>query len=256
MADFSVSLRAKELGKSLENLSDDLVSELEAAIGNMANMAFASIQAFAQTDLHSTRQDYLKGLHFDKLGKNSYLIWLEGDWPNALEEGFSGYDLKDWMLRSEKVVGIGPRTGEKWVQQGKKGNFAHVPFQKQPFSKVAVSQDMNEAIRKLTAINRQGLEQKFTKMFKDASGNPLEGRVASVSKVEGFPELAGITKYQYKSTNESGKDTFQSHYMVFRTISEGSGGWQHPGYKGLKAFEDAEKWIDTELDNIINSIVK
>ena len=258
MADFSIRIKAEQLGKSLENLAYEVEEELGSAIDNMANMAFASIQANAQTELNSTRQDYLKGLDMQKIGDHSYLIVLDGDWPNAIERGFSGFDMREWMLKSEKIVGIGVRSGQKWVQEGAEGQkFAHVPFQKQPFSKAAASADMNQAIRKLTATNAQGVSQKFTSMFRDASGAPIEGRVASVRKVEGFPNLGGITKYQRKYKDEkTGKETMQSHYLVFRTISENGEGFQHPGYGGAHFFDDAEKWIDAEIENILNAIIK
>lgn len=256
-SEINIRFKAQALGKSLENLAYEVQEELNQAIKDTANAAYASIVGSAQLGLHSTQKDYLKGLDFQQIGENSYLIVLEGDWANAIEKGFSGFDLKEWMLKSEKVVGIGSRTGEKWVQTGDEGEkYAHVPFQKQPFARAAASSDMNQAIRKLQAFNKQGRAQKFTSLFKDDKGRPLEGRVASVKNVEGFPELNGITKYQRKSKSESGKETLQSHYMVFRTISENGQGWMHPGYSGAHFFDEAEQWVDQQVDQILNTLLK
>lgn len=259
MSDVVISVRAAELGKTLEGMTDEIESQFNDAVADLANTALSAITVNAQTALNTTSLDYLKGLDMQQIGPASYVITLDGDWANALEEGFPGFNMRDKMLNSEKVVGIGTRTGEKWVQRadGDGHKFAHVPFEQKPYSKLAGSADMNEAIKKLTALNRQGIEQKFTSIFKDDLGKALEGRVATVKKVEGYPNLAGITKYQRKSVNETtGKETLQSHYMVFRTVSEIGEDWMHPGFAGLKAFDDAEAWVISEIDNIINNLIK
>lgn len=258
MADINVRFKAAALGKSLENLSAEVEAELEQAIKDTANAAYATIVAKAQSELNSTRADYLKGLGFEELGKNTYLITLEGDWANSLEKGFSGFDIREWMLASEKVVQVGPRTGQKWVRKAEDGHkYAHVPFEHRPFSKAPKTSDLSQAIKKLQAFNSQGRSQKFTSIFKDASGKALEGRVATIRKVDGFPQLDGITKYQKIYKNEStGKQTVQSVYMTFRTVSENADSWRHPGFGGLHAFDEAEKWIDEQIDNIINALVK
>lgn len=258
MADINVKIRAAALGKSLENLAADVQEEFDSAIRDTANAAYASIVAKAQQELNSTRQDYLRGLNFEDLGNNTYLIVLEGDFANALEKGYSGFDVREGMLNSEKIVGVGPRSGQPWVQTGKDGKkFAHVPFEHRPHSKAPQAADLNQAIKKLTAMNRSGMEQKLTKVFKDASGKPLEGRVASVKKVDGFPQLDGIAKYQKIYKNEStGKETVQSIYMTFRTVSENGDSWRHPGFAGLHAFDEAEKWVEEQIDNIIKVLIK
>lgn len=258
MADINIKFRAAELGKSLENLAYEVQQELDQAIKDTANAAYATIVAKAQADLNSTRADYLKGLSFEELGNNTYLITLEGDWANALEKGFSGFDIREWMLSSEKVVQVGTRTGQKWVQTGASGQkFAHVPFEHRPHSKAPKTSDLAQAIKKLQTHNRSGRLQKFTSIFKDDAGKPLEGRVASIKKVKDFPQLDGITKYQKIYKNEStGKQSVQSVYMTFRTVSEAAESWRHPGFEGLRAFDEAEKWVEEQIDTIIMTLIK
>jgi hypothetical protein len=257
MSDINIHIRATALGKSLENLASEIQEELDQAIKDTANAAFASITAAAQSQLHSSRQDYLRGLSFEELGNNTYLIILEGDFANSLEKGYPGFDVRTGMLNSEKIVGVGPRSGQKWVQQGKNGKFAHVPFEHRPHSKAPQASDLNQAIKKLQAMNREGVQQKLTSIFKDASGKPLEGRVATVNKVKGFPQLDGLTKYQKVYKNETtGKETLQSVYLTYRTISENGKSWRHPGFSGLHAFDEAEKFVEEQIDNIINALIK
>lgn len=259
MSDINIRLKAEALGKDLDNLSQEAEDTLQEAVRDVVNAGFASIQGSAELELHSTRQDYLKGLSLTEIGENDYLIVLDGKFPNALEEGYSGFDVKQGMLNSKKMVEVGTRTGKPWVQQSTvdQHRFAHVPFQHRPFSKEAKSADMGAAIRKLKAINKQGIEQKFTQVFKDASGNSLEGKVAMVKKVKGFPDIDRITKYQKLHKNEkTGEETVQSIYMTYRTVSDHGGEWTHPGFSGLHAFDEAEEWMDKEIDNILERLLK
>ncbi len=258
MSEINIRIKAEALGKSLENLSYEAEQELQEAIGQVVQTGYESIVSHAQLLLRTSRQDYLSGLSFAKLGPNDYLILLDGKYPNAIEAGYSGFDVKQGMLNSKKIVEIGPRSGLPWVQKSAEDGhrYAHVPFQHRPFSREAKTSDMSQAIRKLKAYNRQGVEQKFTKIFKDANGSALEGKVATVQKVKGFPDLDRITKYQKKYKNEkTGKETIQSIYMTYRTVSEHGGEWTHPGWRGLHGFDEAEKYIDSEIDNILSRIL-
>lgn len=255
MADFSVKVRAHELGKDLENLSKETTRELNQAVKDLSNAAYANMVARAQAGLGSTRAEFLKGLSLDQIGENTYLITLDGKFANALEEGWSPYDMRESLLKSKKTVQVGNRAGEPWVQQGQNGKYAHVPFQHRPFSKEAKTGDLNAAIRKMTTYNRQGRKQKLTSIFKDDFGNPLQGKVATI-KDSDIPELANITKFQKIYENkETGKSTVQSIYMTWRTISENGDAWNHPGFEGIKAFLEAEKFVEQQIDIIINTLV-
>jgi hypothetical protein len=259
MSEINIKLKAQALGKALEDLSYEITDTLNEAIHDAVQAGYASIIGSANLGLSSTRKDYLSGLKLHELGENEYLIMLDGKFANSLESGFTGFDVKSGMLKSKKVVNVGVRAGQPWVQQSKADGhkFAHVPFQHRPFSRESQSADLGAAIRKLKAVNKQGVEQKFTKLFTDENGKALEGKVAVVKKVKGFPQLDRITKFQKTYKNEkTGKETVQSLYMTFRTVSEQGSEWQHPGFKGLKAFDDAEQMIDSQIDEILNRLLR
>lgn len=250
MTDISMKFLADKLGKDLENISKTLETQLNQAVADAANAAYANIIANAQQQLTGTRQDYLKSLNFTKLGDNSYLISLEGKHANAIEDGFVGFDMKTGMLNSTKIVQVGSRAGEKWVKKNKEGKkYATVPFEHSPFSKVPKTGDLAKDIKKLTALNRQGIQQKLTSTFKDDLGKPLVGKVATASSE--IAKLDKMTKFQHVS--EKGK--VSSIYMTFRRVSEDSDGWFHKGYKGLHAFEQAEAYVERELENILNTLL-
>lgn len=233
-----------EIEKALKNKTLAVKSAVENAFADLAYAAYVEITRKAQEKLHRTRQDYLKGLSFEQTDRNSFLISLEGDWPNAIEDGFPGYDLTSKMLASSAMVNVGSRAGQPWVQKAKDGHkFAHVPLQQRSTG----TSDMAGLIQNLQSPDINGKLQKLTKTFKDSSGNPLEGKVASITSKD--KRISGLTKYQKIHPN-----SVQSIYMLYRTVSENGKPWIHPGYSGLHAFEDGERIILEQINKIIQTV--
>jgi hypothetical protein len=254
---FEISLEEalKKLEVKFEQLAPAVEQEFNQAIQDLAYATHANIVAKAQTELNNTRQDYLKDLEFTKLGDNEFLISLKGGWSNQIEHGYPAYSLRDKLLSSNKTVSVGSRAGQKWVQEGQKEQkYAHVPFSRQPSSKSGGGGDLAESIQRMKAVNAQGRKQKITKIFKDLEGNALEGKVATGRSNN--PMLDNLVKYQKNYKNkDTGKVTTQSVYINYRTISELGKDWVHPGYDGLKAFEDAEKYALDQLDRIVKIVL-
>lgn len=251
--DIEIKMIADQLGKSLENMAPQVEAELHAAVENLANAAYAAMVSKIQSMSMDpkNRQDYLKALKFQDLGDSTWLIYLDGEWATKLEEGYGPYSIKDALLASEKVVGVGSRSGQPWVRKRKDGKkFAAVPFEHKPMSGEKMSGDLSQDIKSILVKNRAGKEQAITKIFKDLEGKPLSGKVAVGGKHEN-PNLSGLTKYQF--VHPSGK--VSSVYMTFRIVSEDSQGWQHPGHPGYQLFEEAEKYVQGELKNILNTLL-
>ena len=251
MADFNVKIRAEELGKAFAEIGEQLEQELNGAVADLAHGAYAKIAADAQAGISNSefRQEYIKGLQINEIGNGAWLVTLDGTWANKLEEGYDGYDMKNTLLSSNKTVSVGPRAGQPWVQRNQEGGkFAHVPIQKTPTSKEA-GKNLEQDIQKVMATNADGRRQRINKVFRDATGKPIEGKVAS--GVSDNPLINKITKYQ--KVGKSG--TVSSTYINFRTIGENSSGWRHPGHDGYKFFEQAEEWVAAELDNIIETLL-
>ncbi len=253
MSDISLKLRAEALGKAIENLAPQVEQELNYAVKNLAYAAHASMVAKIQSmNLNpKNRADYLRGLKISNLGNDSYLISLDGDWANKLEEGFPSYDMKETLLKSSKTVGVGPRAGLPWVRTSKEGKkYAAVPFEhKQSFP--TSGGDLGKDIGEMFAINAKGQVQQLNKIFKDIDGNPVSGKVATITGAAN-PNFEGLTKYQHVSP----KGNVSSVYMTFRFISENSSGWIHPGFSGYQIFKEAEEYVKNELDSIIQTLIK
>jgi len=253
MADFDLRLMAEELGKSIQNLGPMLEKEVQGAIRDVAFGAHAKIISELQSKPHAPvkRQEYLKNLQIGTI-PNGYIISLEGDWANRLEDGYSSYSIKDLLLNSKKMVSSGKNTGSPFVKTGKNGQkFAHVPFQKHPFSKDPGVGDLDALIKKISVRNSKGRRQRLTSTFKDLDGVRQLGKVASVNARDlvkaGITDsrLVGLTKYQEKTEGGASK----SFYAVFRTVTEASKGWRMPGSSGYGLFPMAERYVEEELNS-------
>lgn len=255
MADYDIELKvlADELGKDLEKIAPQVEFELQRAVENVAHAAYAAMIAKVQSMTldPKNRQDYLRALKFENLGDGSYLIFLDGERAQTLEDGQGAWSIKDALLKSQKVVEIGSRAGQPWVRTSKDNKkYAAVPFEHHPFSGHK-SGNLGEDIKKLLVKNRAGVDQPITKIFNDLGGKPIHGKVATVGEVPGQPNLSGLTKYQQVS--DSGK--VSSIYMTYRMVSEDSPGWMHPGTDGYQLFKEAEQYVEQELKNILKSLL-
>lgn len=252
MVDLNLKFVAEKLGKSIENAAESVQDEVNLAIKNLTDAAYANIIAHVQgSNMGSAnKQDYLKSIKYDTIGENTYLISLEGAWPNKIEEGMEPYDMKPGLLGSKKIVGTGSRAGESWVRTSKKGKkYAAVPFEHK--SKAKPSGDLGTDLKTIVALNRQGKAQSITKTFKDDFGKPITGKVATASGPDLPPNLQNLTKFQHVSEN----GRVSNVYMTWRMVHEDSSGWMHPGHPGYHFFDKVEKEIEAEIKNIINTLL-
>jgi hypothetical protein len=254
MSDISFKFRAEQLGKTIENLAPQVEEEINAAVKNLAHAAYTAMTAKIQnmTMNQKNRQDYLKALNFTDLGNDSYLISLDGDWANKLEKGFGSYSIRDALLKSTKTVGVGSRAGQPWVRTAKDGHkWAVVPFEHKPHANP--TGDLGKDIKNLMAKGQNGVVQPLSKTFKSPDGKPMSGKVATVGAADtNNPNLANLTKYQY--VHPSGK--VSSVYMTFRAVSETGKDWIHPGHSGYQLFKEAQDFVEKEMDNIIQTLLK
>lgn len=254
MSDISFKIRAEQLGKQMENLAPQVEEEINQAVKNLAHAAYTSMTAKVQSMSISdkSRKDYLKALKFQNLGDDSYLIYLDGEWANKLEQGYGSYSIRDALLKSKKIVGVGSRSGESWVRTAKDGHkYAAVPFEHKPHANP--TGDLGRDIKNLMAKGVNGQVQSIGTVFKNAEGKPISGKVATVSKSDATtPNLAGLTKYQH--VGAGGK--VSSVYMTYRMVSENGKDWVHPGSNGYQLFKEAEEYVQKEMDNIIQILLK
>lgn len=148
-----------------------------------------------------------------------------------------GFDQKPGLLNGPKA------------KVSKKGIIYNtIPFSHSPYSKAPLNEKgtqlRNDLLRVIKANN-------LDKIIKDSSGTPKQGVVARL-KNTGVKNLEGLLKIQKTYDKAT-----QSKYVSFRRVSENSPStsWNHPGYKGAHIFDDLEKYIDNQVDVIINALL-
>jgi hypothetical protein len=243
---FKISDEIKKLGQDLEALAPRIRDELNGIVGDLAKATYNQIVAKAQMELHSTRLDYLRGLQFQQVGPNDYMISLDGFFANSLEDGRPPYSLNEALLKSAKEVSTGSRAGEPWVRKNKQGKrYAAVPFEQ---SQMRVEMGL-PTLRVTNPFTDK--KQKINQLFKDFDKNIIQGKVGSFNIPSAPNELQGLTKYQH-TNKETGKT--RSTYVTFRMISENGKQWTHPGFSGLHAFEEAMKMVDVQFEKMLNEL--
>lgn len=252
-----IELEAAKLGKSLQYISEAAVNAIQNAVRDLAHATFAEIVSKAQSSLHTTRLDYLKGLRFDIIGPNEYFIHLDGKIPNDIENGWAPYSNKENLLKSTKRVSIGKRAGQPWVQKAKDGSrYAFVPFERKLSTPIKGASDLAGLLGGIKMKNAAGNMQKLTSIFKDVNGSPINGQVAVVKNL-GDSIFNNLVKYQSVTKGEDGKVSIKSTYMNYRTVSDkGNSRWMNKGYGGLKAFDAAEAHVRQEVQNILQTILR
>jgi hypothetical protein len=271
IGEFIVNLDVEALRRGIKYIAESTVNDIKQAVKDLAHAAHSAIAGQATKTLNQTRKSYLSGLKFETVSPDNYIIYLDGKWPNSIEDGWKPYDMKDSLLSSTALVKEGRNKGREWVQKTKSGpnkdkRYAHVPFEHSTGKAAKGSSNLAEVIKSLEAYNkRTGLKQKITKVFKDESGKSMVGNVATfrypadfVQQFDKTPLLEGLTKYQSIKVDKNGKERVTSVYLTFRTISDlsAAGKWYSSGYQGLGAFPEAEKEVEKELQNILDHFLK
>ena len=240
--EININLRAKQLGVDLYKVSDAMVQNFNEALKNLAKATYAEMVEQAKQTLVTSREDYLKDLEFDEIGKNTYMIWLEGA-SNYIEDGWNPFNQVPGLVN-------GPKS--KSSKSGYRYNI--VPFRHQPYAKSKAKanvQDLRTALQGV--IKTHGLK----KIFKKEDGTPKTGIVAKVTGL-GMENLEGVVKIQGQYDK-----AVQSMYYTFRGVSNDpqsktmrEGKWKHPGYGGFKLFEKTSAFLEKEVDKIILKILK
>ena len=235
MSEINIKLIAEQLGKDIENISEQTQKAIQTAIEQLSLNAYNEAQRLAMQRLNTTRENYLNSLKYEKLEDNLYVVYLDPNnaQANHTESGYSGFDLKPGLLN-------GPKS-----RKTKTGRMNIIPLASQPYSKQPTSRQIVTDIR--SAIKKIEKDKSISKITKDIN----QGKMTTYKgKVPGI--ISGLTKItkQYKKTQ-------QSTYLLFRAVSSNSdpSSWIHSGYSGCHVFRDVEKFVKENIDKIIKSIL-
>lgn len=212
---------------------------LEKVVGSAIQSTLAVVKdkwgREAQKKLHSTRQDYLRGLSFEKSLQyplnGDYLtgaVSLIGETANALEKGYSAFDMKKGFGMSDKI-----KTNSKG------GWYLTIPMRHGTPNTYQWGKPIPEDIYSFAKKLEEGKSLNI-------KGDNLKSWAGYTHKNNIYDGLTKVVK-AYEKAN-------QSQYVTFRRVSSESevNSWMHPGFGGVKIAESlkplAEKTLKTILD--------
>ncbi len=272
----------------LAMLSEDM---LAAVLDAVVASAHAKWVRLAQTELGSSKQEYIKGIQSPKAdGALERSITLLGWLPNAIETGLAPFDLRNTLLGPGssirrpimKATGKAGRSGAT-LYEHTGGYYAHVPFRHgTPGSGGQAGAPMGSAHGEQGEKSRRvgNMSTERAAAFGaavHAAAKALRGRTRAAGKNRAPDRLHidgaklkphhtksiyhGMVKVRKPYRNpHTQKTTVQSQYQTFRTISDSnSSGWMHPGIEPRKLSEKVEqhaaKVMHTAVRSAYNSAV-
>jgi len=211
----------------------------------------------AQQRLTSTSRDYIKGLQFQMSGGKAYVV-LTGRLANMVEGGWSGGDMRDWMLSGPKV------------RMGKNGPYRNIQFQHgttgtsgRNVGKPMPKPIWSEAAKLSATLSRAGVgvgdggktvwgERLHLGMpLKDAARRILQRKEQPWHATSIYDAM--VRKGQHEKTG-----VVTAGYSTWRRISrfkpQGARGksWMHPG---IKPGRELAKEVQKHIEGLASSIV-
>lgn len=243
-------------------------SDVQSLIMTVAQAARAKWIRLASDKLHSSQQEYVKGISDVRFEGGVAFVTLDGVFPNMIEQGFGPYDLRETLLGPNVPIAEGP--GSKGKHMTEDGHFYRtISFRMmggkatgrnaQRTTDVYAAELGEQRAKKLGQL----AERKMKKLSptRSAGGQTLWGESLKVSSrsalsVKGHshkliplgpdampgdqPILVPHGGAEHKNPIFQGAYKFEQHYQsatqnsygTFRTISTASPeGWIHPGHQ-------------------------
>ena len=283
---------AQLLSSEAFSLLGDAGEAIKQVVRDTYDQAYQYAVDQASSRLYRTKQQYLDALQRQKVSPYMYVITLDES-AHHLEEGYGPFDMKQGLLKTNlNAEGLGEYNkgrGRGGIKTSKKGyRYRAIPFE-QNRAVASPNHPLNNTPvgKGADADTMGGMAQSLKNMFskaghsgisKDANGNPILGKVGSITgsgnqatfrgqgmsqsfnlgtSLGGSPNqfpamLNNVTKYQ---TMVKGK--VRSSYVVYRMVSNDpkyAGKFIHPGFEGIHLFPDIEKFAADTLEAKLKEI--
>lgn len=236
--DFTDFINAFDIPQeSIKQFVSNIVSELSTE--------FAMYWGKEADSLGSTRQQYKQGIYAEKVDDFNFIVGLNGWLPNAIEQGISGFDMKEGFRKSSKVIWSIDKDKDK--ETGERSWYLTIPFrhatsgaigESEVFSGVMPSEVYKEA---KTLSPGEGLNVK--NLPKEFQVKKTRAKVITKSKTfDEYQAKHSIHLGIQKKIDSTGRGT----YVSFRRVSDksDSNSWIHKGFNAKNLAEKAFNKMD------------
>ncbi len=201
---------------------------IDNALVGIAESARNKWVKLAQSHLTTTRGTYLQGIQSPNLERSGMaVVDLVGKLPNMIEQGASGFDIKEAMLNAQhKVSSEGHRfrvVGLQMLTPKARGVNAQS------------SSMLYERPGADSHSRRQGVASGSMLIAKE-----IFAKARQLKSGQSLPRHLGLRPLNPKHSN-SPFDSLQAagakghrYYVAFRTMSDGVNKWQHPGLRARR----------------------
>jgi len=255
-----------------EQLMEDLVLTEKETKGLMNYVVKSVTAAYARTweqeaarNLGATREEYIKGLVTVDMGDGQGAVLLTGWLPNAIEDGWPAFDMKEGLLTgpNAKVNAKGIRTNVvpfRWATPGAIGES--------PVFTGKMPQEIYDVVsNKPAVLSVPGGGYKTEPLKIEEIPKHL---ATPISKKVPILDIEPLQWQNYKNKNAlhegisrvTDPKTNQNRYVSFRMVSDNSdpAAWIHPGFEGEffaeRAMDDLNTASETgiAIDQYLKSI--
>lgn len=254
-----IKVKVPDLGRQVRARLDAVVPTV---LNTLASFTRDRLVAAAQKNLKGNAQrEYIRGLtepESVEVKEDIAVVRLVGDFPSALEQGSSSFDIKAAMLK-----GATKRTSD-----GKP--YVDVPFRHgvnedaENLSGMprSVASSMGVAVKQAHAALRQaGMTPREAALVPVRNHGRTSARTITKRTSTGQTIVArhkrGIFDDMLRIPKQYGK-AIQATYLTIRRISEKSdpSSWIHPGFKPVKLFDNVIDEVKKLAPKIVSDVLK
>lgn len=243
----------------------ELVKE---AIPEIVEALRTRVIALAHERLHTAAEDFIQGIQpavyhipsglLPNTNETIATIDLVGWLPNAIEDGWSGGDMKVWLLagRNAKVTKNGIRVNTVPYRHGTPGTTGNThPVMGSQFVQSMGEEEAAKLGKRIHNAARR---------LKPTTSDPTTGKTQWGGRLRAG--MAPILKEHHRTDIYAGmvrqRKTYekatQSSYGTFRRVSDNSDprAWIHPGIDAQHIFRDGARELDTIATRLLGAVAK